>query len=136
MIRIILPSLAFLAFLLPLQGNPAFASDIMMEIFYLPHRPAMEVVAEIEQAAAEFHKVTVRKYSFEDDNSRELVKKYDLTSHMPVAVFINGKDTFTVNGTALRFRNFPKGNNFVPMFAGEWDYADLKSVLTELAREK
>jgi hypothetical protein len=136
MIRRIYSSLAFLAFLLPLQGNPAFASDIMMEIFYLPHRPAMAVVTEIEQVAAEFDKVTVRKYSFEDDKNRELVKKYDLTSHMPVAVLINGKDTFTVNGTALRFRNFPKGNTFVPMFAGEWDYADLKSVLTELTREK
>lgn len=111
------------------------AAAIEMEIFYLPHGPAMAVVGKIEQLAGEFANATIIKYSFDDPKSRKMVEKYHLTDHMPVAVFINGKDSFTVDGRALRLRNFPKGDSFVPMFAGEWDYGDLRTILAELAGE-
>ena len=115
---------------------PARAGAIEVEIFYLPHRPAMVVVDKVERVAAEFAGVTVRKYSFEDPGTKKLLKKYKIDDHMPVAVFIDGKDSFTVEGRFLRFRNFPKGDAFVPMFAGEWDYADLRVILAGLAGGK
>lgn len=114
------------------HAAPARAGAIEVEIFYLPHRPAMVVIDKVEQVAAEFVNVTVKKYSFEDPGAKKLLKKYKLTDHMPVAVFINGKDSFTVGGRSLRLRNFPKGDAFVPMFAGEWDYADLRVILAGL----
>jgi hypothetical protein len=122
--------------LLSFQTLPVLAAEIEMEIFYLPHRPAMTVVGKVEQVAGEFAQVIVRKYSFDDPQSRQAIHKYHMTEHMPVAVFINGSDSFTVDGRALRLRNFPKGDAFVPMFAGEWDYADLRAILVGLGGEK
>jgi hypothetical protein len=117
------------------QPIPVHAAEIEIEIFYLPHPPAMAVVGKVEQVAGEFADVTIKKYSFDDPKSRKMVEKYHLTDHIPVAVFINGKDSFTIDGRVLRMRNFPKGDSFVPMFAGEWDYADLRAILAGLAGE-
>lgn len=115
------------------QAAPARAGDIELEIFYLPHRPAIVVVDKVAQVAAEFKEVVLKKYSFEDRAAAKLLQKYQMTDHMPVAIFINGRDSFTVNGRPMRLINFPKGDAFVPMFAGEWDYPDLRAILKELA---
>lgn len=118
------------------QTVPTWAADIEMEIFYLPHRPALNVVDKVENLAADFANVTIHKYDFDDTKSSHLVKKYQITEHMPVAIFINGKNNFTINGHEVRLQNFPKGDSFVPMFSGEWDYTDLKAILTDLSGEK
>ena len=121
---------------LALQSPSAYADDIQMEIFYLPHGPAQAVVSEVEKVAAEFKNIAINKYSFEDPVTEKLLKKYNLTDHMPVAIFINGQNSFTVNGQKISLRNFTKGNAFVPMFAGEWDYADLRVILQEISGGK
>jgi hypothetical protein len=123
---------AFLAFIAP----AASGADLQMEIFYLPHRPALAVVSEVEKVAAEFKNMVITEYSFDDPDVAKLLKKYNLTHHMPVAIFINGRNSFSVNGQEITLRNFPKGNPFVPMFAGAWDYADLRSILQEISGEK
>ena len=124
--------IAFLAFRAP----AASGADIQMEIFYLPHRPALAVVSEVEKVAAEFADIVIRKYSFDDPDAKKLLKQYSLTDHMPVAIFINGQNNFTVNGQKISLRNFPKGDAFVPMFAGAWDYADLRLILREISGGK
>jgi hypothetical protein len=136
-VRIFGASLFFLlAFFLVFQAEQAMAADTVMEIFFLPHRPAVAVVNEVEKVATEFDGMVIKKYSFDDPASARLVKKYNLTTHMPVAIFINGQNRFTVDGHKISLRNFPKGNSFVPMFAGEWDYADLRAILKEVSGEK
>ena len=135
-IKNILGVMALLYLTLGWQTATAQAADIEMEIFYLPHRPALNVVDKVEKLAADFSNVIIRKYNFDDPDSEKLVEKYRLTEHMPVAIFINGKDRFTVNRHELRLRNFPKGDSFVPTFSGEWDYSDLKAILTSLSGEK
>ncbi len=121
------------AFTVFFQAGQALAADTLIDIFFLPHRPALAVVSEVEKISAEFPDTTIQKYSFENPDNKELLKKYNLTGHMPVAIFINGKNSFTVNGEKKSLRNFPKGNTFVPLFAGEWDYDDLRSILREIS---
>jgi hypothetical protein len=127
---------SFIAAFLVLRTQPACGADIQMEIFYLPHRPAMAVVSEVEKVAAEFDNIVIREYSFADPDADKLLKKYNLTEHMPVAIFINGQDSFTVNGQKVNLRNFPKGDAFVPMFSGAWDYADLRIILQNMSGGK
>lgn len=133
----ITPLLAvLLALVFFIQVAPARAGAVELEIIYLPHRPAMVVVDKVEQIAAGYKDVVVKKYSFESSDTEKILKKYKITDHMPVAIFINGQDSFTVDGRTLRLRNFPKGDAFVPMFAGEWDYGDLQAILADLAGAK
>jgi hypothetical protein len=135
-IQHILITFLFAAVVLALPVGSAFGADIQIEVFYLPHRPAMEVVSKVENVAAEFNIIDLKKYSFDDPGAEKLLKQYDLREHMPVAIFINGENSFTVNGQMIRLRNFPKGEAFVPMFAGEWDYADLRAILQEMSGGK
>lgn len=131
----VLPMLAALFGLLVFQVGWAKAAEIELEIFYLPHRPAMEVVKKVEQIATEFAGVTVRKYDFEDPGSRTAIESHHLTEHMPIALFVNGRDGFNIEKRTVLLRNFPKGDSFVPMFEGQWDYADLRAILAVLAGE-
>jgi hypothetical protein len=78
----------------------------------------------------------VDKYSFEDPNSRELLSKYKLREHMPVVIFINGKNEFILGNKKVIFKNFPKGNAFVPSFEGNWSYQDFESVLQSIVKGK
>ena len=118
------------------QAGQVRAADTLVDIFFLPHRPAQAVVSEVEKVVAEFPNVVIQKYSFEDPGTDKLLKKYNLTGHMPVAIFVNGQNSFTVNGKKISLRNFPKGDAFVPMFAGEWGYDDLRFILQEVRGEK
>ena len=114
---------------LALPAQSVFGADIQMEVFYLPHPPAMAVVSKVEDVAAEFNNVILNKYSFDDPSAEKLLTQYDLQDHMPVAIFLNGHNSFTLNGQKIVLRNFPKGDPFVPMFAGSWDYTDLRLIL-------
>lgn len=120
---------SFVAAIFVFRTQPVCASDIQMEIFYLPHRPALAVVSKVEKVAADFDNIVIKKYNFEDPDTDNLLKKYNLSGHMPVAIFINGQNNFTVKGQEISLRNFPKGDAFVPMFAGSWDYTDLRIIL-------
>ena len=115
-----------------LVGKTVYGSETTVEIFYLAHRPALAVVSKIDKILAQFPKITIKIYDFEARSTRELLQQYKLKGHMPVAVFINGKNKFTVNGKTISLRNFPKGDAFVPTFAGEWDYVDLQKILTSI----
>ncbi len=111
------------------------ASDIV-EIFYLSHPPAMAVVNDVEALLKKYSSVKVEKYNFEDPATRKLLEKYHIKNHMPVAVFINGKDEFVIGKRKVLFENFPKGNAFVPMFEGNWSYQDIETVLKTQSRGK
>ncbi len=125
-----------LVFAIFFQTGQTLASDTLIDIFFLPHRPALEVVNEVEKVMAQFSNIEIKKYSFEDPAAKSLVKKYKLKGHTPVAIFINGQNTFVVKGGKISLKNFPKGNSFVPMFAGKWNYEDLQSILQRITGEK
>jgi len=124
------------AFALILTGTLAAKTpNILVEIFSLPHRPSLAVVSKLEQYLAPFTDITLHTYSFDDPKSKELVDKYNLHAHMPVAIFINGKNTFTVNGKTMTLINFPKGDSFVPSFEGSWRYQDVVSILRDMSKK-
>jgi hypothetical protein len=116
--------------------TPAIATSDVVEIFYLPHPPAEAVVKDVEAVLKKYSQFKVDKYSFEDPKGREPVLKYKLREHMPVVIFINGKNEFILGNKKVIFKNFPKGNAFVPMFEGNWSYQDLDSILSSIVRGK
>jgi hypothetical protein len=116
--------------------TPAFATSNVVEIFYLPHPPAEAVVKDVEAGLINYSQFKVDKYSFEDPKNRELISKYNLREHMPVVIFINGKNEFALGKKKVIFKNFPKGNAFVPTFEGNWSYQDLESILQSIVKGK
>ncbi|MCL4378793.1 MAG: hypothetical protein M1409_10555 [Actinobacteria bacterium] len=126
--------------LIPKQTNQAVSkvsqsqtTPYTVEIFYLTHAPAVAIVKKVEPIIAEFPKFQVKEYSFDDPAAKDLINKYNLTEHMPIAIFIGGKDTFEIGGKKIELKNFPKGDAFVPDFEGNWSYEDLRSVLKSIS---
>lgn len=119
------------------MSGPISAKEtaVLVEIFYLPHQPAEAVVRDIEGIVGGFAGVKVKKYSFEDPANRKLLEKYGLKEHTPVAVFIDGKNEFIIEGRRFSLKNFPKGNAFVPMFEGSWTYQDIEAILETAIQE-
>ena len=112
----------------------AMAASGIVEIFYLPHPPAETVVKDVEAVLKKHDQFTVAKYSFEDPQSKKILAKYNLREHMPVVIFIDGQNEFTLGKRKVTFKNFPKGNAFVPMFEGNWSYRDLDGVLSAVGK--
>jgi hypothetical protein len=115
---------------------PAMAASGVVEIFYLPHPPAEAVVKDVEAVVKKHDQFKVAKYSFEDPRSKKLLARYNLREHMPVVIFIDGQNEFTLGKRKVTFKNFPKGNAFVPMFEGNWSYRDLDGVLSAVEKGK
>ena len=125
----------------PLLGNEHSTDkirdkDIVMEIFFLPHAPALRVVDKVEEIASIYEGIIVKKYDFEDPKTKKILKKYKINGHIPVAIVINGQSLFVVKGKEIRLWNFPKGDAFVPIYSGEWDYPDLHTILQDIYRVK
>ena len=114
----------------------AMAASRVVEIFFLSHPPAEAVVKDVEAVLKKHDQFKVAKYSFEDPQSKKILAKYNLREHMPVVIFINGQNEFALGNRKVVFKNFPKGNAFVPMFEGNWSYQDLDSVLSAVGKGK
>ena len=98
----------------------------LVEIFYLPHGPALAVVDKIDPIIAKFPDFKVVKYNFDEPANKNIIAGYNLINHYPVAIFIGSENSFTVDGKKISLVNFPKGDAFIPSFEGEWTYEDLE----------
>lgn len=104
----------------------------LIEIFYLSHAPAQEIIQQIEPIIAKFPQYTVEQYDFEDPANDQLVERYGIIYHLPIAIYINGENTFTVDGEIITLENFPEGDAFVPSAEGDWSYEDLEKILNTI----
>ncbi len=101
----------------------------LVEIFYLPHPPAEAIVKKVEDILKKYPEYKIKKYNFYDANNKVKIESYKLLDHIPVAIFINGTDSFTIDGQKITLKNFPKGDAFVPTLEGSWSYEDLEKIL-------
>jgi hypothetical protein len=101
----------------------------LVEVFYLPHPPVDPIREKIKNILEKFPDYKLKEYDFYNDNNKQKIESYNLVGHIPVAIFIDGKDSFLINGQKITFKNFPKGDAFVPTLEGSWSYDDLEKVL-------
>lgn len=101
----------------------------LVEVFYLPHPPVDPIREKIESILLKFPEYKLKEYDFYDKNNKQKIENYNLMGHIPVAIFIGGTNTFLINGQEITFKNFPKGDAFVPTLEGSWNYDDLEKVL-------
>lgn len=119
-----------LLLILALSACQAKNNNVKVDIFYLPHAPAEAVISKVDKVLANYKGLDVRKLNFEDAQNSDLIKQYGIVEHMPVAIFINGKNKFKIGNREVVFRNFPAGDTFTPMgLGGNWNYQDLDTIL-------
>lgn len=104
-------------------------SSQLIEIFFLPHPPAQAIVDQVKTVLSKYPQFTVVEYDLTDTNNSAKIAEYNLVDHTPIAIFINGTNSFTIEGRNISLTNFPQGDAFVPTLEGTWNYSDLDKIL-------
>jgi len=113
-------------------GTPLPPGTVSVDIIALNHPPLRPVLIEVDQLLAGYaDKLHVTHYDFDTPQGAEFAKKMNLSGHIPLVIFVNGKDTFSLNGRKLNFRSFPQGEGTGMVADGQWTMADLDAVLKQ-----
>jgi ABC-type glycerol-3-phosphate transport system substrate-binding protein len=116
----------------PPAGTPLPPGTVTVDIVALNHPPLRPVLAEVDQLLTPYGaKVHVTHYDFDTPQGADFAKRKGLTGHVPLAIFINGQDTFTLAGRKLNFVSFPQGEGTGMVADGQWTMADLDTVLKQ-----
>jgi hypothetical protein len=113
-------------------GTPLPAGAVSVDIIALNHPPLRPVLAEVDQLLTPYGaKVHVTHYDFDTPEGANFAQKMGLSGHIPLVIFVNGKDTFTLNGRKVSFESFPQGQGTGMVADGAWTTADLDTVLKQ-----
>ena len=113
-------------------SKPLAPGTISVDIIALNHPPLRPVLAEVEQLLAPYGaKVQVTQYDFDTPEGAAFAKRMGLSGHIPLVIFIDGKDTFTLSGRQVTFESFPQGQGTGMVADGAWTTADLDTVLKQ-----
>jgi len=113
-------------------GTPLPPGTVSVDVIALNHPPLRPVLTEVDKLLAGYgDKVHVTHYDFDTPQGADFAKKMNLSGHIPLVIFINGKDTFSLDGRTLNFRSFPQGEGTGMVADGQWTMADLDAVLKQ-----
>jgi hypothetical protein len=109
--------------------SPATGS-VTVDIVFLNHPPVREVLTQVDAVLAAYgDKVSVARYDFDTPEGATFAQQKGLSGHIPLVIFVNGSQSFDVNGHQVTFESFPQGEGTGVVPDGAWTIADLDSVL-------
>jgi hypothetical protein len=111
-------------------GSGGASGGLQVEVVYLNHPPVRPIVQQIDQVLAGYgDKVFVTKYDFDTPEGAAFAKKKGLSGHIPLAIFIDGSETFDLGGRNVKFESFPQGEGTGMVADGAWTMTDFQSAL-------
>ena len=111
-------------------GSGGANGGLLVEVVYLNHPPVHPIIQQIDQILSGYgDKVRETKYDFDTPEGEAFAKKKNLTGHIPLAIFIDGSETFNLNGRKVKFESFPQGEGTGMVPDGAWTMTDLQTIL-------
>jgi len=112
----------------PVVSDPS--GTVAVDILYLNHPPVLPVLDQVTAMLEPFgDKVKVTRYDFDTDEGAAFAKKVGITGHDPLAIFVNGSQTFNLDSRIVTFNSFPQGAGTGMVPDGAWTIDDLVAVL-------
>jgi hypothetical protein len=113
----------------PSERVPA-EDGVRVEIISLDHAPIRPFTeAALGIAGSYGDEVTVVVYDFDTPEGEAFAEEKGLTEHTPIAILIDGRYEFDVDGRAVAFLNFPQGEGTGVVAEGTWTLDDLRTLL-------
>ena len=117
----------------PESVAPAPSETATVDIIYLNHPPVLPILQEIDAVLNPYgDKVKVTRYDFDTTEGAAFAKKMGITGHDPLAIFVNGSQSFDLDGRTVTFNSFPQGVGTGMVPDGAWTVADLATVLKKI----
>jgi hypothetical protein len=115
----------------------AFAAQkVLVEILYMNHGPLLSTLKEIDTICAQYKdKITVYRYDFESPEGERFMSQKGIRQHIPLIIWIDGKNAFPINKKEIKFIGFPSGSG-PASFQGRWTMDDLRNTLNSATQKK
>jgi len=112
----------------PVVSDPSGTTTV--DILNLNHPPVLPVLDQVAALLEPYgDKVKVTRYDFDTDEGAAFAKKVGITGHDPLAIFVNGSQTFNFDSRIVTFNRFPQGAGTGMVPDGAWTIDDLDAVL-------
>jgi len=112
---------------------PVPSETVTVDIVYLNHPPVLPILEEIDATLKPYgERVTVNRYDFDTPEGAAFAKKMGIAGHDPLAIFVNGSQSFDLGGRTVTFNSFPQGGGTGMVAEGAWTVADLDTVLKSI----
>ncbi|OGP55264.1 MAG: hypothetical protein A2162_08520 [Deltaproteobacteria bacterium RBG_13_52_11b] len=121
------------------SSAPPSASGVpKVEIALLNHPPVINALTEVDKLLVSYgDKIEVIRYDLETDQGAAFAKSKRLTSHFPIAIFINGASDIKLKNRTVKFFSFPQGTGTFMVTSGSWTVDDLRQAIDQsLSRAK
>ncbi len=117
----------------PAPVVPVPATTVTVEILYLNHPPVIPVLNQVEALLKSYgDKVKMTSYDFDTPACAAFAQQKGLVGHDPLAIFVNGSQSFKLGSRTVTFNSFPQGGVTGMVPDGAWTVADLDAVLKKI----
>ena len=114
----------------PAPVVPAQSDTVTVDIIYLNHPPVIPVLDQVDTMLKSYgDKVKVTHYDFDTPEGAAFAQKMGITGHDPLAIFVNGSQSFNLDGRTVTFNSFPQGAGTGMVPDGAWTTDDLNAIL-------
>jgi hypothetical protein len=114
----------------PAAVVPVPSGTVTVDIIYLNHPPVLPVLDQVDTVLKTYgDKVKITRYDFDTPEGAAFAKKMGLTGHDPLAIYLNGAQSFNLDGRMVTFNSFPQGAGTGMVPDGAWVITDLDGVL-------
>lgn len=109
---------------------PVPSGTAKVDIVYLNHPPVIPVLDQVTARLKPYgDKVKVTRYDFDTPEGAAFAQKMGIMGHDPLAIFVNGSQSFKLNGRIVTFNSFPQGGGTGMVPNGDWTIDDLDAIL-------
>jgi hypothetical protein len=110
----------------------AAAEPLHIDVLYMNHGPLQSTLQQMRTTFSSFgDKIQVGWHDFESQEGAQFRARKGIKTHVPLQIWLDGKDTLTVGGKAVRFFGFPTGAG-PGFFQGQWSLDDLALAIKAL----
>ena len=121
-------------FFIPAAALPA--PPVSVEILFMNHGPLQLTLKGVRELCNGYGKaLTVSWHDFESPEGEKFMARKGVHQHVPLVIWIDGKETVKVNGKEIQFTGFPTGSG-PPSFQGKWNLDDLHGALDQATGKK
>jgi hypothetical protein len=112
------------------------ADPLHIDVLYMNHGPLQPTLEQMRTAFNRFgEKIQVAWHDFESEEGAAFMAQKGIKAHVPLQIWLDGKDTLTLDGKEVRFFGFPTGAG-PGIFQGQWSLNDLDKAIEVLATKR
>jgi hypothetical protein len=108
------------------------AGPLQIDVLFMNHGPMQPTLQQMRDTFATYgNKLQVNWHDFESEDGAAFMARKGISSHIPLQIWLDDRDTQVIGSRKVRFLGFPTGAG-PASFQGQWSLGDLGQALEAL----